>query len=44
MLGGSGVPLAIGGFKDRAQEIRERLIGTENAEVPLFLIQLGHVT
>ena len=30
-----GVPLTVGDFKDRAQEIRERLIGTEDAEIPL---------
>ena len=38
------VPLTIGRFKDRAQQIRKRLIGTEDAEVTLILIQLGHVT
>ena len=38
------VPLTIGDFKDRAQEIRECLIGTEDAEITLILIQLGHVT
>ena len=38
-----GVPLTVGDFKDRAQEIRECLIGTEDAEIALILIQLGHV-
>ena len=38
-----GVPLTVGDFKDRAQEIRERLIGTEDTEITLILIQLGHV-
>ncbi len=38
-----GVPLTIGDFKNRAQEIRECLIGTEDAEITLVLIQLGHV-
>ena len=38
-----GVPLTVGDFKNRAQEIRERLIGTEDAEIALILIQLGHV-
>ena len=37
------VPLTVGDFEDRAQEIREGLIGTEDAEVALILIQLGHV-
>jgi hypothetical protein len=40
---GSGIPLAIGCFKDRAQKIRERLIGTEDPEVALIFIQLGHI-
>ena len=39
-----GVPLTVGDFKNRAQEIRECLIGTEDAEIALILIQLGHVT
>ena len=38
-----GVPLTVGDFKNRAQKIRERLIGTEDAEITLILIQLGHV-
>ena len=37
------VPLTVGDFKNRAQEIRERLVGTEDAEITLILIQLGHV-
>src|SRR5665811_1546303 len=39
-----GVPLTVSCFKNRAQEIRERLIGTEDPEITLILIQLGHVT
>ena len=39
-----GVPLTVGDFKNRAQEIRECLIGTEDPEIALILIQLGHVT
>ena len=39
-----GVPLTVGDFKNRAQEIRERLIGTEDPEIALILIQFGHVT
>ena len=39
-----GVPLAIGYFEDRAQEIRERFIGTEDPEIALILIELDHVT
>ena len=38
------VPLAVGDFENRAQEIRECLIGTEDTEIPLILIQLGHIT
>ena len=37
------VPLTVGDFKNRAQEIRECLIGTEDTEITLILIQLGHV-
>jgi len=37
------VPLAVGDFKYCAQKIRERLIRTEDAEIPLILIQLSHV-
>ena len=33
-----GVPLTIGDFKDGAQEIRERLIGTEDPEIAMLLI------
>src|ERR1019366_4524371 len=40
----AGVPLTVGDFKNRAQEIRECLIGTEDPEIALILIQLGHVT
>jgi len=38
-----GVPLTIGCFKDRPQEIGERLIGTEDPEIALILIELDHV-
>ncbi len=38
-----GVPLSVGGLKNRAQKVRERLIGTENPEIALILIQLLHV-
>ena len=37
------IPLPVGDFKHRAEEIRERFIGTEDAEIALILIQLGHV-
>ena len=36
--------MPVSDFKNRAQEIRESLIGTENAKITLILIQLGHVT
>ena len=39
-----GVPLAVGDFKDRAQKIRERLVGAEDTEITLILIQVRHVT
>ena len=38
-----GIPLTVGDFKNRAQKIRDRLIGTEDTEVTLILIQLGHI-
>ena len=38
-----GIPLAVGDFKNRAQKIRECLIGAEDAEIALILIQLGHI-
>ena len=37
------VPLTVGDFEDRAQKIRECLIGTEDTEIPLILIQLGDI-
>ena len=37
------VPLAVGDFEDRLQEIRDRLVGAEEAEIALLLIQPGHV-
>ena len=39
-----GLPLAAGDLEDRAQQIRERLVGTEDPEIPLVLIEHGHVT
>ena len=40
---GRGVPLALGGFKERFQAVRERLVGAKDAEIPLLAIQLRHV-
>ena len=37
------VPLTIGDFEDRPQQIRERLIRAKDAEVVLILIQPGHI-
>src|SRR5665648_1141471 len=37
-----GVPLTIGDFKDRTQEIRDRLIGTEDPEITLILIPVSY--
>ena len=39
-----GVPLTVGDFENRSQEIRECLVGTEDTEIALILVQLGHVT
>jgi hypothetical protein len=39
----SGVPLTIGGFKYRTQEIRKRFVGTEHPEIALILIEPGYV-
>ena len=37
------VPLTVGDLKDRAQQIRERLIRAEDAEIALILVQLDHI-
>ena len=37
------VPLAAGDLEDRAQHVRESLIGAEDPEVTLVLVQPGHV-
>ena len=37
------IPLTVGDFKNRAQEVRERFIGAKDAEITLILIQLSHV-
>ena len=37
------VPLAVRNLEDRAKKVRECLVGTEDAEVPLFLVQLRYV-
>ena len=34
----TGIPLAVGDFKNRAQQIRDSLIGTEDTEITLLLI------
>ena len=39
----AGVPLTVGHFKNRSEEVRERLIRTEDAEVALILVQLDHI-
>ena len=38
-----GFPLPIGDFKDSLQPIGDRLVGTEDSEVPRILVQLDHV-
>src|SRR5580704_15806227 len=40
----AGIPLAIGDFKHRAQQVRKCLIRTEDPEVALILIQYSYVT
>ena len=37
------VPLTVAGLEDRPQEIGERLVGTEDAEVTLILVLDGHI-
>ena len=44
VLDRSRVPLTVGDFEHGAQQIRDGLIGTEDAEVALILIQRFHVT
>src|SRR5580693_1318661 len=39
-----GLPLAAGFLEDRAQEIRQRLVGAEDPEVPAAGVELDHVT
>src|SRR5580704_2073637 len=39
----ASIPLTVGDFKDRTQEIRERLIGTEDAKIARLLIKLRDV-
>src|ERR1700677_4338536 len=39
-----GVPLAAGFLEDRAQEIRERLVGTEDPEISPLLVHRDHIT
>ena len=38
-----GFPLPIGDFEDGFQAIGDRLVGTEDPEVPRILVQLDHV-
>ena len=40
---GRGVPLALGHFKQSLQAVGERLVGTEDAEIPLLAVQLHHI-
>ena len=39
----TGVPLTVGEFKNRAEKIRESLIGPEDTEITLILVQFGNV-
>ena len=38
-----GVPLTIGDLKHVAEQVRKRLVRTENAEVALILVEARHV-
>jgi hypothetical protein len=38
-----GIPLPVGDLKDGAEQVRERLVGTKDAEITRALIQLGHI-
>ena len=38
-----GVPLAAGDLEDRAQHVREGLVGTEDPEIPLVGVERGHI-
>ena len=38
-----GIPLTVGDFKNCAQKIRERFIGTEDSEIVLIIIQFGYI-
>ena len=40
---GRGVPLALGHFKEGFQAVGERLVGAEDPEIPLLLVQLRHI-
>ena len=40
---GRGVPLALGHFEEGFQAVGERLVGAEDAEIPLLLVQLRHI-
>jgi len=40
---GRCVPLALGGFKEGFQAIRERLVGTKDPEIPLLAVQLHRI-
>ena len=40
---GRGVPLAFGHFKEGFQAVGERLVGTEDPEIPLLAVQLRHI-
>jgi len=43
LVGRTSIPLPVGNFKYRTQEIRERLIRTEEAEIARVLIKLDHI-
>jgi hypothetical protein len=38
------IPLAVGDFKDRAEQVRQRLIRSEDAEIARLLIQLHDIS
>ena len=38
-----GLPLLVGGLEDGGQAVRRGLVGAEDAEVPLVVVELDHV-
>jgi hypothetical protein len=39
----AGIPLTVGDLEHRTQQVRQRLVGAEDAKIALFLVQVGHI-